>query len=591
MSSPDALLRQAQALLQQGQHARAIELLRSSVASPGADSKVFGLLAQALAETGRIDDAIAMADRARTLNPADIRPSLLLGSLLCIRRRFGDALPVLESALHQNPASPDAHLGLATALHGLGRLGACEASLRAADRARPGHAATQYNLGVVLRELGRASEAVPCFRAAAQADPRHRNAAREWASTLNYDPGASRTEIAMAHRAFAARVAPPGVPPARPAPDRRHTDTDVLRVGYLSGDLRTHSVAHFIEPILRHASPRMLVHVYSTGREPDETTGRLKSLANAWRDVAMLDDQQIARRIIDDRIDVLVELGGLTMTHRLGVLALRPAPVQVTYLGYPNTTGLDAVDYRVVDAITDPDDDLPGPETLVRLPGCFLCYQPPTIDVPMDPAPLRAEPGRITFASFNHIYKLNPETLATWGRLLREVPGSRLVMKSRGLDQPDVRRTILAHLGDVDPERVLIFDRVDPKAAHLAMYRACDIALDTYPYCGTTTTCEALWMGVPVVTRAGHTHASRVGASLLTALGLTGLITRDADSFVQTAAALAGDTAHLAALRDGLAAGFMASPLTDQGEFGRRFEQLLHDLAHRGPRSASQDRG
>jgi len=315
---------------------------------------------------------------------------------------------------------------------------------------------------------------------------------------------------------------------------------------------------------------------------PDATTERLRGLSDGWVDVRGLDDTALAARIRDDGIDILVDLGGHTGGNRLLVFAREPAPVQVSYLGYPATTGLEAIGYRLTDARADPPgvaDDFHG-EALIRLNRCFLCYGTPD-DAP-EVAPRPAD-GPITFGSFNHLPKVTPEVVATWCRILDRVAGARLILKAKGLASAVTRDRVRALFADhgIAPERVETIAWLPAPGDHLALYGRVDIALDSFPYNGTTTTCEALWMGVPVVTLAGDRHAGRVGASLLATVGRDDLITATRDDYVARAVALAADADGRAAARRDLRERVRRSPLGDAAGLATEIEAAYRAMWRR----------
>jgi predicted O-linked N-acetylglucosamine transferase (SPINDLY family) len=317
-----------------------------------------------------------------------------------------------------------------------------------------------------------------------------------------------------------------------------------------------------MEPILsRHDRDRFEVFCYADVSHPDDVTARLRALPVTWRDLAGIGHEAAAELVRADGIDILVDLGGHTRRSRLLVLARRPAPVQVTYLGYPNTTGLTQMDYRLTDAAADPpgESDSLHTEKLVRLPNGFLCYCPPA-DAP---APSRSRDSGIVFASFNNMAKVTPEAISVWARILASVPGSRLLLKNRALGDRQVARVIAEVFSrcGLDINRLELRAPAAATADHLAVYNEVDIALDTFPYNGTTTTCEALWMGVPVVTWTGDTHAARVGTSIFRRIGLPELVGTSPEEYVRIAVELAGDRVRLKALRTGMRERMEASPL------------------------------
>jgi predicted O-linked N-acetylglucosamine transferase (SPINDLY family) len=314
---------------------------------------------------------------------------------------------------------------------------------------------------------------------------------------------------------------------------------------------------------------------------PDAVTERFRAQADQWRDIAKTNDDAAAQLVRDDRIDILIDLAGHTSGHRLLVFARRPAPVQVTYQGYPNTTGLNQIQYRLTDALADPPGatDACYAERLIRLPRTGWCYQPP------DPAPDVAPPpalsnGFVTFGSFNRLSKVSPAIAQLWSRVVSAVPGSRFVFKTFGLEDPAtaeyVRGMFKQH--GLEPDRLILLPPAPSALAHLEMYAQMDVALDTYPYHGTTTTCEALWMGVPTIALVGAVHASRVSFSLLSNIGLADLAAQSPDEFVEAAARTAGDVPRLAELRRTMRDRMRASPLMDAAAFCRDVEAAYRQM-------------
>jgi predicted O-linked N-acetylglucosamine transferase (SPINDLY family) len=355
-----------------------------------------------------------------------------------------------------------------------------------------------------------------------------------------------------------------------------------LRVGYVSADLRGHSVGYFLSAIFRHHDDTSVeITCYSGCAEEDEETAFYRSRAARWRSTIEMSDDELAAQIRADGIDILVDLAGHTSGHRLGVFARKPAPLQVTWLGYPDTTGLSAIDYRLTDAVVDP----PGPadglssERLFRLPDGFHCYTP--LASAPDVAPLPAEKkGFVTFGSFNNLSKVTRPVLDVWAQVLNRVPGSRLLLKSRWLHMPEVceRVRMLFEQRGIARDRIELTGRLPASADHLALYGDVDIALDTFPYNGATTTCEALWMGVPVVTIVGDRHAARVGASMLSRVGLEGLVADRPQDYVETAVRLAADIPALARLRADLRGRTAASPLCDGPAFTKQLEAAFRTM-------------
>ncbi len=359
-------------------------------------------------------------------------------------------------------------------------------------------------------------------------------------------------------------------------PDRR------LRVGYLSPNFREHSVSYFADPLIAgHDRRSFEVFCYAQVIKPDTRTERFRDLADVWRSTVGLTDATVAERIREDGIDILVDLAGYTGENRLLVFAARPAPVQVSWLGYPNTTGLSAMDYRLTDAIADPEgaDDTLYSETLVRLPNGFLCFTPAGDAPDIGGSPALSN-GHVTFGSFNHLPKVSPEVVETWAQILERVPGSRLLLKSHPLADAATRDRYLDMFAThgIDARRVELFSWIASKSGHLGAYDRVDIGLDPFPYNGTTTTCEALWMGVPVVTLRGERHSGRVGASLLTRMDLVDLIAETKDAYVETAVGLAKAPDRLSGFRTELRQRMKGSPLCDGDTFARDVEAVYREM-------------
>jgi len=350
----------------------------------------------------------------------------------------------------------------------------------------------------------------------------------------------------------------------------------------VSPDFRNHSVARFFLPLLEgHDRGAVEIACYAELARSDAVSERIRSLADRWSPTVGLSHDELAARIRGDAIDVLVDLAGHTSDNRLLTFARTPAPVQATWLGYPGTTGVAAIGWRFSDAECEPpgDADRRSSERIWRLPHGFHCFAPPA-DAPAVAPPPCAARGSVTFGSFNNFLKLAPETIALWGRVLAAMPGAQLLLKSNFVFDAAAHQRHLERFAaaGIDPSRIVILPYMPDERAHLAAYGEIDVALDPFPYNGTTTTCEALWMGVPVVTLRGDRHAARVGASLLTRVGLPDLIAGDEAAYIAVAAALAAAPQRLAALRAGLRAQVAASPLCDAGGFARAVEDAYRAM-------------
>lgn len=536
--------------------------------------------AEELAAAGRLDEAIGHYQQALRAFPDN--PVLLnnYANALITVNRVEEALPLFQRALALDPHFALAHVNLGNALGTAGRTDEAIAHCRTALAIDPNFVAVHGLIGHWLTRQGRVAEGLAEIKAAIDADPA---APYLWSIHLiarNYCDRSSAAEIAQSHRQWRntvlARYPQAARPrPSNPDPERR------LKVGYISADLRQHSVAFFFEPLLAaHNRSKFEITCYSNSRSVDTVTRRLKALSNRWRDVAQLSDDALFAQIRADGIDVLVDLSGHTAGNRLPLFVRRPAPVQVTWLGYPNTTGVESFDARLTDAIADPEgNDALYSEPLVRLNRCFLCFRPP-LNAPSPSPPPAASGKPLTFGSFNNAAKLSPSCLALWSRVLNAVPESTLLLKAWSLDQEGARQMVLDTLKrhGVAPERIKLMPHTPDYRAHLTVYHEVDICLDTLPYNGTTTSCEALWMGVPVLTLRGERHASRVGATVLGAAGLPELVAADEDEFVAKALALASDLPGLVTRRANARANFAASPLADEKGFARAVEEVYGQL-------------
>lgn len=537
-------------------------------------------LGHALEQLGRMNDAAAAAERALSVKPDHAEASDYLGAILVATRGHAEAEQHFARAVELEPGFARAWCNLGICRVYLGRLTDGIHCFNRALALHPGLHHAYAGRGLALERCHRIREAVDDYARAVKGNPADWQARSARLMSLHYLDDIPPGDLFREHAAFGAAAGgarePPRAVPNTAYPERR------LKVGFLSPNLRTHSVAFFFEPLLAHLDRgRFEVFLYHDHPKMDATSARLQVLASHWRHVAGLADSSLEALAAADGLDILVDLAGHTELNRMALLARRLAPVQATYLGYPDTTGLVSMDYRLTDAVADPpgDSDLLCTERLVRFAPTAWCYAPPQ-DAP-EPAPAPSASGAPpTFGCFNNFAKITDRALRHWARLLSEVPGSRLVIKGGGLGSPALQAAAKKRLAAAGfaTGAVELMERTQGQAEHLASYSGVDIALDTFPYDGTTTTCEALWMGVPVVTLSGDRHSSRVGASLLHAFGRPGWIAADWDDYVRKAAALAVDPARLAAERAGLREQFRRSPLFDHAGQALRFGEALRAM-------------
>ena len=565
----------------EGKLEAAIASLRFLVQRQPSNLDALQALALLLTQSGQTAQAIHQLQRAVQAAPKVAAFRNNLANALLSAGRYAEAAEQCRKAIECDARYERAYLGLALALSQSGDVaGAIEACERGAAL-RPGWPELAAAHATALESADRIDDAIGVLSAAVAANPNHMDIRSRLLLALNYS-SRSREEIAAAHRAFARCVQ--GAAGGAPAQTDRDPDRP-LRIGVLSADLRTHSVGYFAEPFVAHRprgtpdAPVMVAFFTNPPNAADPLEQRFRAMFDQWIDAAFLDAAALDRAIREARIDVLVELSGHTSGGRLSALSLKPAPVIVSAIGYPNSTGHPAVDWRLVDSVTDPataEYESACTERLLRLDPCFLCYAWP--DRTPEPA-LPDEAGPITFGSFNLSTKISDATVDLWSATMRAAGDARLLIKSKALGGAAAREHFLGRLerGGIARERVEIVTYTRGLDEHLALYARMHVALDTVPYNGTTTTCEALWMGVPVVTLEGDRHAARVGSSLLRSVGLDELVARDPADFARIAAQLAGDRSRLAAFRAGLRDRIAHAPLTDAAVYGARFHAALRD--------------
>jgi predicted O-linked N-acetylglucosamine transferase (SPINDLY family) len=539
---------------------------------------------RALAALGRFAEAAGAFRNQLHTHPTDARTWHQLGLALMRLRRDTDALAALQKAVEFAPHSAEARVTLGTALEGANRPDDALACYREALRLKPDLPEALNNVGNSYVEAGRTAEAIGYLRGAVTGRP-------DWAAlhsnlllALNYRSEVAPADLRLEHLAWAARHADP-ITATAPPPATDHSSGRKLRVGYISADFRRHPVATYIGPVLA-AHDRGAFHItcYSSTGRPDEVTERLRGSADEWRDIALLPDEDAAELIRRDAIDLLIDLGGHTAGNRLQVLARRPAAVQATHFGYPNTTGMRAVDYRLTDAVADPlGVDALYAERLVRLPGVAWCWGPPE-NAP-EPGPLPcAQNGLVTFGSLNNPAKLTEDVVAVWAKILHAVPGAKLLVLTGRLAEARRRFEELFAEQRIGPERL----RLEPRQSterYYSLWGEADIGLDPFPYNGGVTTPDALWMGVPVVALAGASYRARQGLRVLGTVGLGDWVAQSAESYIELAVRKAADVGGLTELRAGLRERMQASPLLDVMTFTRQLEDAYRQMSRSEPRA------
>ena len=615
--NPDALHLVGLVAFRTGRLDEAIDRIRRAIAANPDAADYHNNLGTVLAEAGQLEAAEAEYRECLRIDPKFPDATWNLAGTLNDLNRFSEAVEVCRCAIDSHGENPSVLCGLGAALaetdqrrEGIERLrraieldpehlpaynslaaillkdGQLDESFQTsseAARLQPGDAQARYNVGNSLLSLGRIDEAVAWLRGAVAAEPDCAPRHGTLLFALNFHPDIGASAIYSEHVRWGRQHGGPVVEPPRaridPDPERP------LRVGYVSPDFFAHAVCYFIAPVLQHHDPRRVITTcYSDAPRPDNITSRLREFASAWRDVSELNNDALSQLIRQDEIDVLVDLAGHTASHRLGLFARRAAPIQVTYLGYPNTTGVPAMDYRLTDAWSDPEgNERFNSEQLIRLPRGFLCYNPlPNYPDVKPPPALNA--GFVTFGGF---HKLEKGQSARDRRVVSR-PGRR---SQRSIDvemqgtppRASARDRVLGLFSQhgIDTNRVILPGFTATGTEHLALYGEVDIALDTFPYNGTTTTCEAFWMGAPVITLAGQTHVARVGVSLLSRLGMEEWIAEDEGDYVRLAARLAADLDRLAELRSTMRERFARSTLMNGRIVANDIEDAYRSMWHR----------
>lgn len=626
------LLERARASLTTGQPDRARKTLRDVLERDPSNASAHDLLGQVLLALGEVAPAIAAYDTAVRLDASSGGFRQHLAAALVAADRNEEALAALDEAQRLDPAATDVQLDHSRVLASLGRASEASAAFERLLAGAPELAAAKLGLGDLQLANGDAKAAAGAARDVLDADPvsapaldlltrsyaaappddaiddlmgrvrklvdrnRVREAAKAYKTIARLFPDAT---VAASQAVFVSNYfneAEPlatmqrardfafGLPRRVQPPDWRRRDRNPerrIKIGFVSGDLRHHVVTRFLIGYVHLLDQaRVELVAYSTSTIADTFTDKLKVSFSTWHRVDAMSDAELAALIEADGIDILVDLGGHSPTGRPALFALKPAPIQVTWLGYSGTTGIPEIDYILADGFVAPaGSDAEFSEAAWRLPDAYLCYTPPVPEVPLGPLPALAN-RTITFGSCNLLAKVSDATVALWARLLTKLPRSRLVLKSAALSYPDVVAETTARFArhGIGADRLTLIGFIEGHTSHYSAYNRIDIALDPFPYNGTTTTAEALWMGVPVLTLRGDRFIARVGESMLTAAGLSNWVAADADDFVAKAVAFASDVPALAKLRAGLRKQFLASPLCDGPRFAHSLEEAFRGM-------------
>jgi len=589
------------------QYEAALDLISRAVAAAPHIAEYSGSLGMTLVKLHRYDEAIEVYRRALAIKPNYAEGHNNLGHALLGKRKLKEAAQAFETALMHQPNYVEAINNLGSVHQHLGDLERAITLYRKALTLNPRHVATQNNLAVTLKKSGQLALAIEAYRMTLESElgnaavwmnlglalleaglvnqslealtrattvaPNNAGFASTRLTTLHYLTDITPEQLFEEHKRWGTQFTAK-IKHTTPHTNSRDADRP-LRVGYISADFREHSIHYFLENLLANHDPKNVeVFAYADLAKPDEHSARLQSAVARWRDITNVRDEAVAQRIRDDQIDILVDLAGHSSGNQLMTFARKPAPVQISYLGYPDTTGMEAMDWRLTDIIADPEGQTEQfyTEKLLRLPQCFLCYHPPT-DLPAPSSLPAKKNGFVTFGCFSILAKINSKLIEWWGQILRQTPDSKLMLKNKALTDTEARSRIIGMFREqgIEPDRLDLRPWTKTRREHIETYQEIDIALDTYPYHGTTISFDALWMGVPLVTLAGPTHMSRVGVSVLSNLAMKKMIAKTPEEYVKIAVKQAADPDNLAQKRKGLRKKMMASPLTD----GKKFAPLV----------------
>ncbi len=537
------------------------------------DAEAHGNLAAILRARGQLDAAVASGRRALLIRPDFAEAHNNLGVALQGLGQLEEAVKSYIRALEIKPDFIEVYNNLGGVLKELGRLDEAAANYRSVLEIKPDFAEAHNNLGLVFKDLAQFNDALSSFRRALEIKPDYAEAHDNLLFTLNYtaqQPEYSLEEARKYGRMVAKKVT------SRYSAWQCAEQPRRLRVGMLSGDLRNHPVGYFLESLLANLDPdRIELIAYPTVTQVDALTVRIKPHFAAWKPLFNLSDADAAGLIHADGVHILLDLSGHTGHNRLPVFAWKPAPVQAGWLGYFATTGVEEVDYVLADAVSVTDAQRGQFTEKVWQLDTLICLTPPDVGLPVATPPAMKS-GFITFGSFQRLDKIGDTVLSSWANILSALPSARLRLQCQQLGNLAVKQQFMQRLQqfDIDPSHVAMHGAMS-REAYLSVHSEVDILLDTFPYTGATTTCEALWMGVPTLTLAGGTFLARVGASVLSSAGLEEWIAINEQEYIAKAVALAGDIPRLAALRAGLREKVLASPIFDAPRFARNLESAL----------------
>jgi len=563
-------------LHEQGDLAAAEKIYRNIINKDPNNDKALYLLGVVAQDTHHPHAAVKLLNKALNLNPKPLVYYFHLARAHTDLKNWRDAIRLYRFILHSTPDDVVVRINLGILLSRSGYVIEAIKHYRFALSKEPNNILARNNLALALQAKGDLDRAEEEYRRTLKFQPDYVKARDNLLFLLSYYVRCSPEDMLSAHmewdRVLGQAGRTNGYHHQRMASSQSETNRR-LRIGYVSPDMKQHSVSYFFEPLLgAHDRRQFEIYCYAEVSVGDAVTERLKAQADGWVMTVGMSDAALAERIHNDGIDILIDLAGHTAGNRLGAFTYKPAPVQATYLGYFTTTGLAAMDYWISDAVMTPADTVElSSETIWRLPRSCVVYQAPA-DAP---AVVSRGSETITFGSFNDLSKVSGAAVRCWSEILKQVPGSRLLLKAKQLsdagEQSKWRERFVAH--GIEAERLILRARTESLAEHLALYGEVDIALDAMPRTGGTTTAEALYMGVPVISLAGERFIERLSASMLTAVELESLVVASEAAYIARAVSLAADRAGRRELRASLRERMLASPLCDAADLTRHLEQ------------------
>jgi len=544
------------------------------------DAAALNNLGNAYYQQGQVTEAISCYRRSLQLNPEFEQTYYNLANALQETDKTDEAIWHYQKALTHKPNWPEAYNNLGTVYQNIGLLSEAAAGFEKALEMRPDYAEAFNNLGIVYRHQGQIKAAISCYRAALKIKPVYSECRSNLVFALNYDPNASQKDIFTQACQWWTQHGRPVA--GRFVHNNTRDSNRRLKIGYVSADFRRHPVGFFFLPLIKaHDRSHFEVFCYTDIKQPDELTDQIKTAADHWRSTVRISDTDMAQKIQADQIDILIDLAGHTANNRLLVFARKPAPLQVNWLGYVNTTGLATMDYRITDGIVDPieENDQFHSEKIIRLENGFFCLAPPPKSPPISELPARKR-AHITFGSFNKLSKINKDVIALWSQIMQRLPGSHLRLMAKPLADTTTRDRYLTLFQNngISSNRIEMITYTPSYYDYLNQYSQIDIGLDPYPHNGHTTTCDSLWMGVPVITLRGDRYASRMGASILTRLGLEGFVADTKEAYLRSAVNLAADLDALQEFRREMRIRFTSSPFYDVNRFTREMESVFREI-------------